>query len=94
MARRKYSTEGVTERADDWGMNIPWYRLMAVSIIQRAWLDLSSLNDMGKDTGRVCNEVVWRDEVEAFLNSRWCALLLCGADGAGITGEYIKEIAR
>ena len=90
----RQSTEGVIERANDWNLNIPWYRMLAVSIIQRAWLDLRALECEKSSLMKICGSYVFRREVERFLDSGWCGQLLMGACDAGIDGDYVKESAK
>lgn len=90
----RQTTEGVTERANDWNLNIPWYRLLAVSIIQRAWLDMRTLEYEQKDLADISGSWVYRVEVEKFFDSRWCSTLLTGVYGTEIDGKYVKESAK
>ncbi len=81
---------GVVERAEDCGVNIPWYRLLAMGIVVRAWLDQRALRQRAEDSMYNCGVWVSEYELDRFFGSKWCDLLLTGTEH---TGENIKEAA-
>lgn len=81
---------GVVERAEGCGLNIPWYRLLAMGIVVRAWLDQRALRQRAEDSMYNCGVWVSEYELDRFFGSKWCDLLLTGTEH---TGENIKEAA-
>lgn len=90
QARRSAPHIGVVERAEDCGLNIPWYRLLAMGIVVRAWLDQRALKQRAEDSMYNCGVWVSEYELDRFFGSKWCDLLLTGTEH---TGENIKEAA-
>lgn len=90
QAKRSAPHIGVVERAEGCGLNIPWYRLLAMGIVVRAWLDQRALKQRAEDSMYNCGVWVSEYELDRFFGSKWCDLLLTGTEH---TGENIKEAA-